>query len=162
MASDLERLLTEGLGNGFAGKGKITRIERAGFPGKASDYPNQLGVYHDEWFTPSRLGGGQELVRIGNRMFTRLYGGGTPDPEVLMRLGIQDTDVNTYLRAKILELGEKTRLFTDCRPEPDGDWRYLYEVLMHQKEMGVASAIESITYQDVQVHLHPFILSPVE
>lgn len=162
MKEEIAKVLTEGLVGGYAGKGNISNVERATFSGKAShSEPEPGSIYHDEWFVPNHLGGGQELVRAGEEMFTRLYGGGTPSPEKLAELGITADDVGVYLKRKIVELGDKTRLFEECRPEPDGEWHYIYEMLMRDLNIPVIVSAESITYKGTRVHLHPFILSPL-
>ncbi len=158
----ISKALTEGLVGGYAGKGKISNVERASFLGKASHAELTPGVvYHDEWFVPNHLGGGQELVKVGADMFTRLYGGGTPSPEILTALGITAEEVGGYLKRKIVELGDRTRLFDECRPGPDGEWQYVYEILMRDPNIPVVVSAESITYKETRVHLHPFILSPL-
>src|SRR3989344_8956444 len=125
MKEEASKVLTEGLVGGYAGKGKVSNVDRASFSGKSShSEPTPGSVYHDEWFVPNYLGGGQELVKVGEEMFTRLYGGGTPSPEKLAELGITVEDVGEYLKRKIVELGDKTRLLEECKPEPDGQWQY--------------------------------------
>ena len=162
MSEQIAKALTEGLTGGYAGKGKISKIDRASFRGSAShSEPLPDSLYHDEWFVKDYLGGGQELVRVGNEMFTRLYGGGTPTPEKLTELGITIDEVGDYLKRKIVELKDKTRLFEECRPEPDGDWQYLYEMLMKDPNIPVIMSSESIIYKGTRVHWHPFILSPI-
>lgn len=89
MKEEISEILTKGLVEGYAGKGNVSNVDRASFSGKASHSELKPGtVYHDEWFVPNHLGGGQELVRVGEDMFTRLYGGGTASPEKLSELGI--------------------------------------------------------------------------
>lgn len=161
MSKTFSKALTYGLVTGYAGAGEITELDRVGFKGKASHVSLENGVYHDEWFVPTHLGGGQELVSVGEEKYTRVYAGGTPSPEKLAELGIKVEDVGKYLKNKIAELGEKTRLFENCKPEADGDWRYQYEVLVMEKSTGVTVGVESIFYKEILVHIHPFILSPV-
>lgn len=163
MTSSISKTLTQGLLKGYAGDGEITDIVRAGFSGKVSH--QTLGpdeIYHDEWFVPTHLGGGQELVKVGQEMYTRVYAGGTPLPEKLAKLGITTKDVGAYLKRKIVELGEQTRLDTECKPAADGEWRYEYVVLLHDKNIEVIVGVESIYYRDERVHIHPFVLSPVK
>ncbi len=156
-------MLTNGLLQGYAGKSKFSDVKRGGFDGKASHLESgQEGSYHDEWFVPNHMGGGQELITTGEEMFTRLYAGGSPSAEKLTELGITTDEVAQYLKRKIIELGDKTRLFEACRPQPDGDWQYSYEVLMKDQHLEIVAAAESITYKGVRVHLHPFILSPLK
>lgn len=163
MSKKIEKLLSDGLSSGYAGKnwGKMIRDI---FPGESSHFDSpDGGVYHDEWFVGRHLGGGQELVKIGEERFTRLYAGGTPDPEILEKLGISTKDVGDYLIKKVKELGNKTRLFIDCIPEPEGDWQYSYRVLRHnQDDIPVTVSMEQIQYKRIPVHLHPFIISPIK
>jgi hypothetical protein len=160
---EISKILTEGLVGGYAGKGEIENVERASFLGKSSHSEPEVGsLYHDEWFVPNHLGGGQEIVKAGEDLFTRLYGGGTPSPEILASLGISTKEVGSYLKRKIVELGDKTRLDKDCKPEKEGDWQYVYEILMQDQNIPVIVSVESITYKGTRVHLHPFILSPLD
>lgn len=159
----IAQALTEGLISGYAGKGNISTVKRAGFLGQSSHVETENGTtYHDEWFVPTHAGGGQELVAVGKDMCTRLYGGGTPAPEKLAQLGITADDVAAYLKRKIVELGDKTRLATECKPKPDGQWQYVYEILMEDMTIPVIMAAESIFYKKIRVHLHPFILSSLQ
>lgn len=161
MKKDIEQSLTEGLLGGYAGSGEITKVQRGPFSGMSSHSESNGNIYHDEWFVPNHAGGGQELVQSGEEMFTRLYAGGTSS-EILAELGITADDVGEYLKKKLVELGGRTRLFEDCRPAPDGDWQYLYEILRKHEEIGVVVADETITYKETLVHSHPFILSPLK
>lgn len=161
MKEEFKSALTAGLNAGYAG-GKPESVNRGGFSGKVSHIETPEGVtYHDEWFASSS-GGGQELVRVGNETFTRLYAGGTPSEEVLSSLGISDKDVGSYLKKKIMELGEKTRLMENCQPEPDGDWQYRYQLTGNYSETSMTTSLESITFKDAVVHHHAFILCPVK
>jgi hypothetical protein len=160
---EISKILTEGLVGGYAGKGKIEKVNRASFSGKSShSVPEEGSLYHDEWFVPNYLGGGQEIVKAGEVLFTRLYGGGTPSPEILTSLGISTEEVGSYLKQKIVDLGEETRLDKDCKPEKDGEWQYVYEILLQDPNIPVIVSAESIIYKDTRVHLHPFILSPLK
>lgn len=162
MKNTAVRILTKGLVGGYAGNGEITDVNRAGFIGKASHQESESGVvYHDEWFVPIYLGGGQELIEAGGEKHTRVYAGGTLSPEKLIELGVSVKDVGAYLKRKISELAEKTRLFENCAPAADGDWRYVYEVVVKEENIGVTVGVESIYYKEIRVHIHPFILSPV-
>lgn len=161
MSSEISKILTKGLRQGFAGIRTPADIERGSFKGKGSHIDlGEEGIYDDRWFADT-LGGGQELVRVGEKMFTRLYGGGTVSPEKLAELEITAGDVFKYLKKKILELGDKTRLFEECKPVPDGEWQYLYEIIMKDPNIPVILSAESIMYKNTRVHLHPFILSPI-
>lgn len=163
MNSNISTTLTEGLLKGYAGDGEISDVSRAGFSGKMSHQVlGPDGVYHDEWFVPTHLGGGQELVKSGTETYTRVYAGGAPSAEKLSELGITADEVGAYLKQKITELGEQTRLHEECRPEAEGNWRYEYKILLREETIGVTVGVESIFYKNVRVHIHPFVLSPVQ
>lgn len=160
---EIEKGFTEGLLKGFAGEGNMHKIEKAGIPGKSVQVKlDNGGVYQDEWFSGEQLGGGKELLEIDGQRYIRLYAGGTPEAAFLDRLEISHSDVNSYLVRKIKELGDETRLFEDCKPEPDGAWQYKYRVTSKDIESGVATGRETINYSGMQVHLHEFILSPIK
>lgn len=161
MNKDIESALTKGLLTGYAG-GKVESVSRGEFVGKSSHVELPDGqVYHDEWFANSS-GGGQELVQVGDSRFTRLYAGGTPDEQTLSSLGISASDVGAYLKRKITELGETTRLMKESTPEPDGDWQYAYKITGNYPETSVSTSLESIEYKGTVVHHHAFILCPVK
>lgn len=152
--------LTKGLMHGYA-SGGVKPIERAGFTGKASLLEfGQRNKYYDEWFA-NHTGGGQELVSIGNQAFTRLYAGGTPEQALLDSLGVTKAEVGDYLRKKIIELKEATRLFATCTPPADGDWHYSYTILDDHPAIAITVAKERITYKGTDVHIHIFTLCPV-
>ncbi len=158
MNNRVDEIFTKGLLAGYAG-GKIKNVERAGFQGKASHPTLSKGnVYHDEWFANTN-GGGQELIEINGQSFTRLYAGGVPEQTVLDSLKITDKDVGNYLKSKIIELEAKTRLFENCKPEPDGDWQYAYTITSNDPTIRLTTGMESINYKNTPVHLHAFILS---
>ncbi len=155
------KVLTDGLNKGYAG-GKPESVNRAGFEGDKSHIELEDGaIYHDEWFVETRLGGGQELVQTGEGKFTRLYAGGTPEEKVLTDLGITIKDVGKFLKEKILELGDKTRLFENCTPCADGDWEYSYVVTGQHDDIEITTGIESITYKRAVVHVHTFMLCSI-
>ncbi|MBI2310579.1 hypothetical protein HYU90_02010 [Candidatus Collierbacteria bacterium] len=155
-------LLTEGLSKGYAGKTKIETVVRGGFKFKQSRYVDEStgGIYHDEWLS-ARTGGGQELAVIGEEKVTRLYAGGVISPDQLEKLGITKKDVIGYLIRKVGELGNKTRLFEDCTPAPDGDWQYVYKVTDKIESVGLTRALETINYKGVQVFVHGFEICPI-
>lgn len=162
MQNDIKQFLTKGL-QGYATDGEISDVTRAGFSGKANHLVDENGdVYHDEWFVPDHLGGGQELVKVGSASFTRLYAGGTPPIEKLTELGITLDEVGACLKKNLATLGDKTRLDQNCKPTAEGDWQYSYEVVLNDEPTGIIVGVESIFYKGERVHLHPFILSPME
>ncbi len=157
---EIKDVLTKGLLAGFAG-GKPKEVVRGNFTGKVSEPDLDDGIYHDEWFTGFRSGGGQELVSIGENKFTRLYAGGTVKKGILEKLGTSEGEVGSYLVGKINELGDRTRLFEDCIPEVDGDFQYSYRITSRDEEIGVTTGVEKINYKDTTVFIHAFILSPI-
>jgi hypothetical protein len=161
MNKKIESALTQGLLAGYAG-GTIDKVDRGRFSGNSSHVSLPDGViYHDEWFA-THSGGGQELVKVGDLSFTRLYAGGTPDETTLSALGITTSDVGRYLVKKISELAEKTRLTSDCRPDPDGEWQYEYRITGEYPQTHVTTGLETIEYNGTVVHHHAFILSPIQ
>lgn len=161
MESEIRKGLTDGLLTGYAGQKKPEEIVRGGFRGKAS-HVDEGFAYHDEWFTDNYLGGGQELLEINGEKFTRLYAGGTPVKETLDQLGITGKDVSKYLKSKIQELSDNTRLTNDCLPKKEEGWEYSYKVTSYNESIGVTTGMETITYQGEIVHIHAFILSPIK
>lgn len=94
-----EQFLTLGLQKGFCGETEFVQlINRAGFTISTSHFedPAEGAIYHDEW-AADRAGGGQELVRVCEQQFTRVYAGGTISYEALARLGITKQDVMAFL-----------------------------------------------------------------
>jgi len=163
MNSKIKQALTDGLLKGYAGSGTIEPINRADFIGKSCrQILTDNSIYNDEWFVPTHLGGGQELVKTDEGSFTRLYAGGSPSQEFLNKLGITVQDVEGYLIRKVSELGGKTRLDEDCVPDADGDWKYEYKIWETDPNIPITVAVESILFKGIRVHIHPFILSPVE
>lgn len=162
MALSPEQMLSLGLQKGFGGDTNMSEGQRGGFKVKVSHYedPESGGVYHDEWL-PGRLGGGQELVRVGEKLMTRLYGGGTLDSEKLEELKITEEDVMGFLIDQIRILGNSTRLHESCGPVMDGDWQYEYAVQEQLPEFSLTSAKESISYKGEVVFVHLFLLAEV-
>lgn len=158
----ITQLLTDGLGEGYAGVKKPEKIQRSGFTGKANDYVNSRGGhYHDEWFADDN-GGGQELVEEEEGQFTRLYGGGVISAEELQKLGITTKDIISRLITGVNELKGKTRLFEPVSLKlPDG-WDYRYIILKKDEEVPLTIGYESIEYNGREVFAHGHILSPIK
>lgn len=167
MTREVDQLLTEGLAEGYAGGTSRNRVWRAGFQFKSSEHVvtdgkgGVSGAYIDEW-RANRTGGGQEVARIGDTETTRLYAGGVIDLEALDTLGLKKEDVTGYLKGKIIELGDQTRLQEDCMPDPDGNWQYAYKVMQHLEEIPLTVGTETIDYRGSLVFAHGFLLSPIE
>lgn len=153
-------LLTEGLKSGFAGETQSLQVNRGSFVLKSSHLENSEGEYHDEWIA-DRVGGGQEIIKVGDSQFTRLYAGGTIAIEELSRLEITKKDVMKYLISQINKMGNKTRLFEDCVSQ-DGDWSYQYQLIDSEDDIPVFMGKETINYKDTKVFVHNFLLCPIE
>lgn len=159
-----QAILTLGLQKGFGGDTNMTKADRAGFAITASHFEDTIDgqpvVYHDEW-AASRAGGGQELVRVAEQQYTRVYAGGTISDEALARLGISEQDVMAFLMKMIQQLGDKTRLAADCPPVTDGDWRYQYTVQEQLDEIPLTVGKEEIRYKGDMVFVHWFLMTEV-
>lgn len=162
-----DEVLTRGLLEGFAKKGESfavrSKITRAGFAFKAShlEAPNANGTYHDEWLD-TRLGGGQELARVDDEEFTRLYAGGVIELDELKKLGITQEQVLAYLKSQITDLKGRTRLHQKCIPLPSSHWGYTYKIIGGCQGVGLEIAEERITYDNRVVFCHGFLLSPIK
>jgi len=162
MSETIDKLLTEGLAEGYAGTKKPETIQRSGFHGKANDHMSSNGGhYHDEWFADDN-GGGQELVETAGERFTRLYGGGVIPVEELQKLGFTTKDVIDRLIASVNELKGKTRLYEPCSLELQDGWEYDYEILKRSEEVPLTIGYESIKFNGREVFAHGHVLSPVK
>lgn len=161
MSEKSDKLLARGLKEGFAGETVMQGVERGGFSLKSSHFESEGGIYHDEWFA-DRAGGGQEIVKVGETTYTRVYGGGTIPLEELKALGISKGDVMAFLKKQMIENGEKIRLHNNFEAEAEGDWQYSYRVLDADKEIPLTLGKEIIKYKGNLVFVHDFIISPVD
>lgn len=154
----ISQALTTGLVAGYGGKTEFNKITRGGFNLKSSHFQNDEIIYHDEWTN----NGGQELVIVNGESFTRLYGGGVTNPEVLKSLNISEDDVINNLKNRIVELGDKTRLFSDFKAETRDDWDYEYKILDRNEEIKITTGKETISFNNQPVFIHVFVLSPIK
>lgn len=161
LMKSLNTLLAKGLAAGYAGKTKFEKVLRGTFEGEESELSSEEGVYLDQWFASLR-GGGQELAENRDGKVTRLYAGGTIDPQELSKLGITQEQVSKQLKKAITQYGLKTRLDTDCLPDPDGDWRYTYKVIKKLNQINLTIGLETITYREHLVFAHGFLNSPIK
>lgn len=159
--SKINKLLIKGLKEGFAGGTTMQDVKRKCFNLKSSHYEEGSNIYHDEWFA-DRAGGGQEIIKVKDITFTRVYAGGTIPTEDLKKLGISKGHVMIFLKKQITENGEKIRLYSDFETKPEGDWQYSYKVLNTNKEIPLTVGKEVIKYKDQLVFVHDFIISPVD
>ena len=144
---NISKALTAGLLAGYGGQTKFVKTSRGSFEVSSSHFENGEVVYHDEWTN----GGGQEIVKVGVEMFTRVYAGGTinNNPEIIPKL--------IYF---IQELKDKTRLFSDSSLD-SGDWTYEYKIVDSDKDIDVTTGKETIYFQGKPVFVHVFVLSPI-
>lgn len=157
-----ERILSSGLKAGYAGGTERETVQRGPFQLEASQFTTpESGVYRDEWIA-NRTGGGQEIAQEGNETVTRLYAGGTIRLDQLAEMGLTKKDVTRYLKSKISELGEQTRLFADCNPDPDGDWQYSYKIMQNLEDIPLTVGMETIVFKGTLVFAHGFLQSPIE
>jgi hypothetical protein len=150
--------LTKGLLAGYGGKTKFDKLTRGGFEMSSSHFYDGKITYHDEWTN----NGGQEIVKTGKKMFTRVYAGGAPAKEVLEKLGISEKQVIENLIERIKELGDKTRLFENCIAKNKNDWDYEYKILDDDKDTEIVTGKEIIRYKNKVVFIHVFVLSLVK
>jgi hypothetical protein len=158
---DSKEMFTKGLQEGFGGKTARKSAVRGGFTLESSHYETKDGVYHDEWLA-DRVGGGQELVEVDGKRFTRVYAGGTIYEETLQDLGLTKKNVISFLKKNILENGENIRLHNDFKPEAEGDWQYKYKVIDREDSIPITVGKESIYHKGELVFVHGFVISPVE
>ena len=154
----ISQALTLGLINGYGGKTEFNKINRGGFDLKSSHFQDGEIIYHDEWTN----NGGQELVKLEDESFTRVYAGGVVNQEILQSLNISENDVINNLKNRIIEIGGKTRLFSPFKGETINGWDYEYKILDYNEEISVTSGKETISYQGHPVFIHVFVLSPTK
>lgn len=153
----ISQALTTGLISGYGGKTEFTKTIRGGFELDSSHFQNKEFIYHDEWTN----NGGQELVKVGDELFTRVYCGGEVDQNILSLLKITDKDISKKLKSSIVNFNDKTRLFSDFE-SIENDWKYEYKILDNNDEISVTTGKETIYYQNHPVFIHVFVLSPIK
>ena len=149
--------LTTGLLAGYGGQTKCRKTLRGSFELSSSHFEEGDIVYHDEWTN----NGGQEIVKIGEVYFTRVYAGGMASPDIFSKLDITPGDVIVNLVSRIKQLKDKTRLFVECQTETQSDWGYEYKIIDQDNQLLTTTGKETITYQDQIVFVHVFVLSPI-
>lgn len=155
------KLLSKGLAQGFAGGTVMVGVKRSVFDFKSSHFEENGNIYHDEWFA-DRAGAGQEVVKVGNITYSRVYAGGTLPVEELQKLGTDKGQIMIFLKKQMLENGEKIRLHTDFTPEAEGDWQYSYKVTDTNPQIPLTMGKEIITFKGNLVFEHDFIICPVD
>lgn len=162
MISQAEKILAKGLKSGYAGESTRHEIARGPFTLKATElaFPKLNATYNDHWIA-KRTGGGQEIAQADNEMVTRLFAGGIVSPKKLQKLGIHEAQVLSYLKTKLAELADKTRLHENIESEADGDWQYSYKILEKYPDVPVTVGVESIQYKGQDVFIHVFLNTPI-
>jgi len=161
MSQETDELLSKGLAQGFAGGTVMSGVNRAEFDFKSSHFEENGNVYHDEWFA-DRAGAGQEVVKVGDVTYSRVYAGGTLPVDELQKLGTDKGQIMTFLKKHMLENGDRIRLHTDFRPEAEGDWQYSYKVTDTNPQIPLTIGKEVITFKGQLVFEHDFIICPVD
>jgi hypothetical protein len=157
---DIAAALAEGLMAGFATNSSFSSVKRGIFAFQSSSVKTQNFSYEDQWLR-AKTGGGQEVVKVGARQFTRLYAGGLIDQAQLEKLAITEFDVNNFLKSILKEHREKVRLFSACPPIVRDQWSYSYEILTESPAISLTVSKETISYQKEEVFVHAFLLCPV-
>jgi len=152
--------LSQGLLKGFAGKTEFKTIQRSSFTMQSSHLVDGENLYHDEW-AANLTGGGQELVRVAGREYTRVYAGGTISESVMAQMGISKKDVMQFLISSLNTAGEATRLHQDYGPVSTDGWTYHYTVLEKNDSIPMTTGKESISYKNEVVFIHVFVLCPI-
>jgi len=161
MSEAVDKLFSKGLQQGFAGGTVMSDVKRAEFNFKSSHFEEDGNIYHDEWFA-DRAGAGQEVVKVGDVVYSRVYAGGTLPVEELQKIGTDKGQIMTFLKKQMLENGEKIRLHTNFNSEADGDWQYSYKVTETNSQIHLTMGKEVITFKGNLVFEHDFIICPVD
>lgn len=163
---EIKHFITESLRRGFAGETHIASKFENGFTVKyvsnrELDGVNEGSAYFDQW-TKGRLGVGMELGKVVNpkdeESLGRVYGGGTLADEELKDLGISGGQIRDKLKDMLTEYGESARLFSDFHPDPEGPWKYDYEIITRDPKFGLTTSREMVSFNGVCVFIHPFII----
>ncbi len=162
MKSNAENILTKGLKSGYAGTSVYQDVPRGPFTLKAAElsFPELQAEYNDHWIV-KRVGGGQEIARIGTDMATRVFAGGIVSPEKLSALGIHESQVIAYLKKQLSVFADKTRLHEEVTPPADGDWQYRYRIVEDYPDVPVSVGVETVTYKGKEVFVHVFLNAPI-
>lgn len=154
----ISQALTTGLINGYGGKTEFAKINRAGFEMDSSHFQNEEIIYHDEWTN----NGGQELIKVDNELFTRVYAGGAVDENIRQSLDIKEHQISNNLRTSIIEFGDKTRLFSNFKGKTVDNWDYEYQIIDHNSEINVTTGKETMSINGHTIFIHVFVLSPIK
>lgn len=159
--SKIEKLLGEGLEEGYAGATKRQTVQRGQFRLESSTYVSpEGGVYHDEWIA-DRTGGGQEIAQIGEKKTTRLYAGGTISVEELIELGLTKKDVTRQLKKFIKGSNGNSRLLAPYSSQED-DWTYDYHLIDSLPEIPLRVGMETIQFKGNLVFAHGFLHTSID
>jgi len=84
MPNEIGEELNKALKSNFSGQTEVVTVQRDGFTLTSSFYSDGRVEVVDQWVD----GGGQELIRSGDQVFTRVYAGRAAKQENLDQLGI--------------------------------------------------------------------------
>ncbi len=157
-----ERLLTAGLQLGYVEGMKSQPVKRGKFVGESTETNIGSDQYRDEWFFGLKTGGGQELVKSGNEILTRLYAGGYASDEILAKHRITQIEIDDFLKSELKVLGNETRLNANCIPKMKGPWNYAYNILSAIPSIELTVGLEVITHRKAPVFYHAILISPVK
>lgn len=143
----------------FSGKIQFQKITRGKFAMVSSVIDDGSVDYIDQWF-PGQMGGGQEILEVDGKRYTRVYAGGTVDDAILSSLGITKGDVMGCLKRALLSAGGKTR-FDKVFVLEENMWSYQYTPAEPDETTGMITGKEIISYKNTPVFVHFFIISPV-
>lgn len=161
MSNKTDEFLAKGLKSGFGGGNVMQNVKRSGFNLDSSHFEDKKGRYHDEW-AAARAGGGQELVWVEGKNYTRVYAGGTINPIALDKLGIKIDDVMVFLKKIILNNASLIRLHQNFGPIQEKDWSYSYTVIERNEQIPLTTGKEEILYKGKLVFQHNFLICPVD
>lgn len=162
MDNQAAKALSTGLQVSFSGTSIQDTIERGSFTFQTRHVELGGFTYHDE-YTGRIRASGQEVIRIGEIVYSRAYSGGTLKEEELEARGINEQEVIGHLVKIILAYSDRTRLDTDFAFSEEGsDWDYSYIVTERDESFGLIKATEIIKYKGEIVFRHDFMISPIE
>lgn len=159
--NDVMRFLANALKKSFGGQSTYSKVLRGKVTFESGHFEENGSVYHDEW-TGVTLGGGQELVQVGEQKYTRVYAGGNLDYAQLEKLGTLEGEVIGYLKKVITTIGEQIRLDKDVTKQSEGDWAYEYKIFSKETAIPLIVGREAISFKNTEVFIHFFLLCPVK
>lgn len=121
-----------------------------------------------EWFeeglrreAAAKVSESQQVIKIGNTLYLRVIDsrkidgnlqGSQVNSDEMKELGVSQEALEIYLDSKMEKLGNKTMLFDDCEPGPEGDWEYRYNV--HDATENSCFGIVTVTFKGEVIFNH--------